>query len=131
MDKAQIKQLVQQMTLEEKASLTSGKNFWESQERDRLNGPSIFFADGPHGLRKQMASADHLGLNESVKSTCFPPASTLSCCWDEDVLYSVGVALGKEASALDVNVLLGPCVNIKRNPRCGRNFEYFSEDTFL
>lgn len=126
-----IKELISQMTLEEKASLVSGKNFWESQDIPRLGVPSIFLADGPHGLRKQELSADHLGLNESVKSTCFPTAATLSCSWDENLLQEIGTALGREARALDVGVLLGPGTNIKRNPRCGRNFEYFSEDPYL
>ncbi len=131
MDRKGIKEIVSKLTLEEKASLTSGKNFWESQEIERLNIPSIFLADGPHGLRKQELSADHLGLNESVKSTCFPTAATLSCSWDEALLQEVGVALGKEARSLNVGVLLGPGTNIKRNPRCGRNFEYYSEDPYL
>ncbi len=127
----EIKNLVAQMTLEEKASLASGKDFWQSKGIERLGIPSIYFADGPHGLRKQEADADHLGLNESVKSTCFPTAVTLASAWDEDLYRSVGEALGKEAAALSVGVLLGPGTNIKRSPLCGRNFEYFSEDPYL
>ncbi len=127
----EIKQIVAKMTLEEKASLASGKDFWQSQEIARLGIPSIYFADGPHGLRKQEAAADHLGMNESVKSTCFPTAVTMASAWDEGLCQEVGRALGKEASALNVGVLLGPGANIKRSPLCGRNFEYFSEDPYL
>ena len=125
------KSIIDKMTLEEKVSLTSGKNFWESQEIDRLSIPSVYFSDGPHGLRKQMLSADHLGLNESVKATCFPTATTLSNSWNTELVGKVGEALGEEARALEVGVLLGPGVNIKRNPLCGRNFEYYSEDPYL
>ncbi|MCQ2086798.1 MAG: glycoside hydrolase family 3 C-terminal domain-containing protein [Bacilli bacterium] len=125
------KNIIDQMTLEEKASLMSGKNFWETQEIERLNVPSIFLADGPHGIRKQIAAADHLGLNESRKATCFPTASALASSWNVDLVNKVGIALGKEARYQDVNVLLGPGMNTKRNVLCGRNFEYFSEDPYL
>ncbi len=131
MNAEEIKKLVSQMTLEEKASLASGKDFWQSKAVERLGIPSIYFSDGPHGLRKQEAAADHLGLNESVKSTCFPTAITMASAWDENLYYTVGQALGKEATALDVGVLLGPGTNIKRSPLCGRNFEYYSEDPYL
>lgn len=124
-------ELINQLTLEEKASLLSGKNFWETVNVDRLNIPSIFLADGPHGIRKQAAAADHLGLNESLKATCFPTASALSCSWNLDLINEIGKALGREAKGQNVNVLLGPGTNIKRNPLCGRNFEYFSEDPYL
>ncbi len=127
----EIEKIVSQLTLEEKASLSSGKDFWQSQEIARLNIPSVYFADGPHGLRKQEAEADHLGLNESVKSTCFPTAVTLASTWNLPLIERVGEALGKEARALNVGVLLGPGVNVKRSPLCGRNFEYFSEDCYL
>ena len=123
--------IIEKMTLEEKASLMSGKNFWETQEIDRLGIPSIFLADGPHGIRKQVAAADHLGLNESTKATCFPTASALASSWNVELANRVGIALGKEARHQDVNVLLGPGLNIKRNVLCGRNFEYFSEDPYL
>lgn len=119
------------MTLEEKASLTSGKSFWETMNIDRLGIPSIFLADGPHGVRKQMASADHLGLNESYRATCYPTAATTANSWNPDLLEIMGESLGREAVVQKVNVLLGPGINIKRNPRCGRNFEYFSEDPYL
>lgn len=123
--------IIKELTLEEKASLMSGKNFWESQEIARLNIPSIFLADGPHGIRKQIAAADHLGLNESTKATCFPTASAMASSWNVNLANKVGIALGKEARYQDVNVLLGPGMNVKRNPLCGRNFEYFSEDPYL
>lgn len=123
--------IISQMTLEEKASLMSGKNFWETQDIKKYGIPSIFLADGPHGIRKQIASADHLGLNESTKATCFPTASALASSWNIELANKVGVALGKEARHQDVNVLLGPGMNTKRNVLCGRNFEYFSEDPYL
>lgn len=125
------KDIISKMTLEEKASLTSGKNFWETQDIKKYGIPSIFLSDGPHGIRKQVAAADHLGLNESTKATCFPTASALASSWNIELANKVGVALGKEARHQDVNVLLGPGLNTKRNVLCGRNFEYFSEDPYL
>ncbi|MEG0855916.1 MAG: glycoside hydrolase family 3 C-terminal domain-containing protein [Terrisporobacter sp.] len=126
-----IKEIISQMTLEEKASLCSGLNFWNTKPIERLNIQSIMMTDGPHGLRKQAASADHLGINESVPSTCFPTASALACSWNRDLLKEMGVALGEECQAEDVSIILGPGVNIKRSPLCGRNFEYYSEDPYL
>lgn len=123
--------LIDQMTLEEKASLLSGQNFWNTKPIPRLGIPAIMLTDGPHGLRKQGGKADHLGLNKSIPSTCFPTASALANSWDVDLLEQVGSCLGEEAAAEHVSVLLGPGLNIKRNPLCGRNFEYFSEDPFL
>jgi beta-glucosidase len=125
------KETIDSMTLEEKANLTSGKDFWQSQGNEEKNIPSMFLSDGPHGIRKQMAAADHLGLNESVKATCFPTAATMASSWDLSLGEELGKALGEEAVAQKVNVLLGPGMNMKRNPRCGRNFEYFSEDPYL
>ena len=125
------KETIAAMTLEEKALLTSGKDFWQTQENKEKGIPSIFLSDGPHGLRKQMAAADHLGLNESVKATCFPTAATMASSWDVSLGEELGKALGDEAVAEKVNVILGPGMNMKRNPRCGRNFEYFSEDPYL
>ncbi|GLI26499.1 glycosyl hydrolase [Agromyces rhizosphaerae] len=122
---------IAQMTLAEKASLMSGANFWNTKPLDRLGIPSIMLTDGPHGLRKQGGAADHLGLNASIPATCFPPAATLAHSWDVDLLARVGETLGSEASAEAVSVLLGPGLNIKRNPLAGRNFEYFSEDPLL
>jgi len=124
-------ELIEQMTLEEKASLLSGQNFWNTKPIPRLGIPSIMLTDGPHGMRKQGGKADHLGLNKSIPSTCFPTASALANSWDTELLEQVGACLGEEAASEQVSVLLGPGLNIKRNPLCGRNFEYFSEDPFL
>ncbi|MDN4476260.1 glycoside hydrolase family 3 C-terminal domain-containing protein [Demequina sp. SYSU T00192] len=120
-----------ELTLAEKASLMSGANFWHTKPVERVGVPSIMLTDGPHGLRKQGGAADHLGLNASIPATCFPPAATLASSWDTDLLARVGAALGAEAAAEDVSVLLGPGLNIKRNPLAGRSFEYFSEDPLL
>lgn len=117
------------LTLEQKAGLTSGADFWTTKEAPGV--PSIMLTDGPHGVRKQDASADHLGLAGSVPATCFPPAVALGSSFDADLLVRVGEALGEEARAEGVGVLLGPGVNIKRSPLCGRNFEYLSEDPLL
>ncbi|MEK4005189.1 glycoside hydrolase family 3 C-terminal domain-containing protein [Paenibacillus sp. FSL H3-0333] len=126
-----IRKIVSNMTLTEKAELCSGSNFWSTKAVDRLGIPSITLTDGPHGLRKQAGEPDHLGLNESVPSTCFPSAAGLASSWNRDLVQSVGEAIGKEAQAEDIAVVLGPAVNIKRSPLCGRNFEYFSEDPYL
>ena len=123
--------LVAQMTLTEKASLCSGKNFWFLQGVERLGVESVMVTDGPHGLRKQSSSPDHLGLGGSVKATCFPPACSLASSWDIALLQEIGVALGQKAADEEVALLLGPGLNIKRHPLCGRNFEYFSEDPML
>lgn len=123
--------LLEKMTIEEKAAILSGKNVWETREIKRLNIPSFSCADGPHGVRKQAAAGDHLGLNESLPSTCFPTAATIANSWDVSLGEELGKALGEEAVALDVDVLLGPGLNMKRSPLCGRNFEYFSEDPYL
>ncbi|MCC3374466.1 glycoside hydrolase family 3 C-terminal domain-containing protein [Cohnella sp. REN36] len=126
-----LKQLIAQMTLEEKAGLCSGLDFWHTKGIERLGIPSVMVTDGPHGLRKQKASADHLGLFDSVPATCFPSAAGLASSWDRDLIRQVGIALGEECQAEEVAVLLGPGANIKRSPLCGRNFEYFSEDPYL
>ncbi|MDN5794637.1 MAG: glycoside hydrolase family 3 C-terminal domain-containing protein [Intrasporangium sp.] len=123
--------LVAELTLEEKASLCSGSDFWHTQEVQRLGIPAVMLTDGPHGLRKQAGETDHLGLNDSVPATCFPSAAGLGSTWDRDLLHRVGEALGAETLANDVAVLLGPGINIKRSPLCGRNFEYLSEDPYL
>lgn len=123
--------LIAKMTLEEKAAILSGASEWESRAIKRLDLPSIFFSDGPHGVRKQEGAGDHLGLNASVPATCFPTAATVANSWDESLGEELGKALGEEAAALGVDVLLGPGLNIKRSPLCGRNFEYFSEDPYL
>ena len=125
------KELISKMTLEEKASLCSGADFWHTKEIARLGIPSMMMSDGPHGLRKQDVTSDHLGLNPSVPATCFPTAAALANSWNEELIEKMGAALGKEAAAEGVSILLGPGCNIKRNPLCGRNFEYFSEDPYL
>ena len=123
--------LIDQLTLKEKARLVSGKDFWQTVNVDRLNIPSAFLSDGPHGVRKQAAAADHLGLNASIPATCFPTAATMANSWDPELGEGLGQRLGQEAAVQKVNVLLGPGLNIKRNPLCGRDFEYFSEDPYL
>jgi beta-glucosidase len=123
--------LVPELTLEEKASLVIGSAFWHTAAVDRLGVPRIMVSDGPHGLRAQMQEADHLGLSSSVPATCFPTASALGSSWNADLLRTVGEALGREAAACGVSVVLGPGINMKRSPLCGRNFEYVSEDPWL
>ena len=125
------KELIGKMTLEEKASLMSGKDFWQTQEIEQLGIKNMFLADGPHGIRKQTAAADHLGLNPSNPATCFPTAATIANSWNKELSEKIGEYLGAEAVEEKVNVLLGPGINMKRNPLCGRNFEYFSEDPYL
>lgn len=125
------KEIINQMTLEEKAALLSGRNEWQTWAIPRLHIPSILLSDGPHGIRKQEGNGDHLGLNPSLPATCFPTAATVANSWDEELGEEIGRALGEEASALGVDVLLGPGLNMKRSPLCGRNFEYFSEDPYL
>lgn len=120
-----------ELTLEEKASLASGQDFWHTQGIERVGIPPIMVTDGPHGLRKQMGETDHLGLNQSVAATCFPPAVALASTFDPDLASRMGEALGEEAAVEDVSVILGPGINVKRSPLCGRNFEYFSEDPLL
>lgn len=127
----QAEALVKEMTLEEKASFCSGSDFWHLKALDRLGLASVMVTDGPHGLRKQAAEADNLGLNDSVPATCFPTASLTACSFDRELLGEIGRAIGEECRQEDVAVVLGPGVNIKRDPRCGRNFEYFSEDPLL
>jgi len=119
---------VENLTLRQKAELLTGKGFWQTRDIEEEYIPSIFLSDGPHGLRKQAAKADHLGFNASIPATCFPTAAAMADSWDEQLGEEMGEALGEEAVAQGVNVLLGPGVCIKRNPRCGRNFEYYSED---
>ncbi len=123
--------LVAEMTLEEKAGLMSGRGFWHLKAIERLGLGKIMVSDGPHGLRKQGKAADHVGLNKSIPATCFPTAVTLASSWDRALLKEVGDAIGEEAQAQDLAVVLGPGVNMKRHPHCGRNFEYFSEDPLL
>ena len=126
-----IKEIVAQMTLEEKAGMCSGKDFWFLKSVERLGVPNVMVSDGPHGLRKQDSEGDHLGLNESIVAVCFPAACATASSWDEEMLESMGKTLGEECQAENVSILLGPAANIKRSPLCGRNFEYFSEDPYL
>lgn len=126
-----LKELLAQMTLEEKAGMCSGLDFWHLKNVERLGIPSIMVSDGPHGLRKQEAEADHLGVNESIDAVCFPPACLNACAFDMDMQRELGEKIGQEAQATDISVVLGPAVNIKRSPLCGRNFEYYSEDPYL
>lgn len=128
---AKAKKLVAEMTLKEKASLMSGKDFWHLKGVERLGLPSVMVTDGPHGLRKQAGGADHLGINESVPAVCFPTAAATACSFDRGLMRRIGVALGEECRQEEVSVILGPGVNIKRSPLCGRNFEYVSEDPYL
>ena len=126
-----IKRIISEMTLEEKASLCSGRDTWNTKAIKRLGIPSITLSDGPHGLRKQPDGVDNLGVNESIPATCFPTASALAASWDPQLLYQVGACIAAECLQQKVSVLLGPGINIKRSPLCGRNFEYYSEDPYL
>ena len=123
--------LIKQMTAKQKAAFLTGKNEWESREYPQFGIPGLFFSDGPSGVRRQEGAGDHLGLNPSVPATCFPSPSTLANSWEEQLEEKVGEALGREAVLQNIHVLLAPGLNIKRNPLCGRNFEYFSEDPYL
>ena len=129
--KRNLKELISQMTLEEKAGMCSGLDFWHLKGVERLGIPSVMVSDGPHGLRKQDQEADHLGINESIKAVCFPPAVLSACSFDRELLEKLGEVVGDEAQATDLSVVLGPAVNIKRSPLCGRNFEYYSEDPLV
>ncbi len=125
------KNSVNKMTMEEKISLCSGKNFWHTKDFKEYGIPSVMMTDGPHGVRKQNEEADMLGINEAIATTCFPTAVTTGATWNRELMREVGKAIGEEAKAENVSVVLGPGVNIKRNPLCGRSFEYFSEDPYL
>lgn len=126
-----LKAIISEMTLEEKAGICSGSDFWNSKGIGRLGIPSVMMTDGPHGLRKQIGQADHLGLNESVEAVCFPAACATASSFDVELMECMGETLGEECQAENVGILLGPAVNIKRSPLCGRNFEYLSEDPYL
>jgi len=126
-----IDSIVSQMTLEEKAGLCSGLDFWHTKPVKRLDIPSIMMTDGPHGLRKQSEESDHLGINQSVPATCFPSGAGLASSWDRELIKEVGEALAEECLAEGVSIILGPAANIKRSPLCGWNFEYLSEDPYL
>lgn len=123
--------LINQMTLEKKCSLLSGEGNFVSKKIGRLGVPNMFLSDGPHGLRKQEGTSDHLGLNPSLPATCYPTVATIANSWDIELAEQIGEYIGKEAVAQGVSVVLGPGLNMKRSPLCGRNFEYFSEDPYL
>lgn len=125
------KEIIDKMTLEEKAAFLSGKGEWQTWDFERLGIPSMYCSDGPHGIRRQAGAGDHLGLNPSLPATCFPTAATMANSWDPELGEEIGAALGEEAAVQGVHVVLGPGLNIKRSPLCGRNFEYFSEDPYL
>ena len=125
------KALVSQMTLEEKAGLCSGLDFWHTKPVERLGVPAVMVSDGPHGLRKQDQQADHLGVNDSIKAVCMPAACATAASFDRDMIGKMGAAIGDSCQHEQLSVVLGPAVNIKRSPLCGRNFEYFSEDPYL
>ena len=126
-----IAQLIKSLTLDEKASLLSGRDFWNTKSLERHGIGSWMMTDGPHGLRKQSTSSETAALQSSVPATCFPSGAGLAATWNRELLREVGSAIGAEAKRAGVGVVLGPAVNIKRSPLCGRNFEYFSEDPFL
>ncbi|MCI5647996.1 MAG: glycoside hydrolase family 3 C-terminal domain-containing protein [Fusicatenibacter sp.] len=126
-----VKKLVARMTLEEKAGMCSGADFWHTKAVERLGIPAVMVSDGPHGLRKQAEEGDHLGINDSIKAVCFPAGCATASSFDRDLLVQIGETLGNECQAENVGVILGPAVNIKRSPLCGRNFEYYSEDPYL
>lgn len=127
----QIEEILRQMTLEEKIALCSGTSFWETKSYAQYGIPALFMCDGPHGLRRQENGADMLGINNSRPATCFPSEVTAAGSWDPALLEQVGAAIGEEALEQGVGLVLGPGANLKRNPLCGRNFEYFSEDPYL
>ncbi|HOK32970.1 MAG TPA: glycoside hydrolase family 3 N-terminal domain-containing protein, partial [Limnochordia bacterium] len=126
-----INRLLQNLTREEKIALVSGSDQWHTAPIPRLGIPAIMMSDGPHGLRKQEMTGDNMGLGDSVPATCFPTAATSANSWDVELLSAMGRAIAAEARHTGVSVVLGPGVNIKRSPLCGRNFEYFSEDPYL
>ena len=131
MQQDKIKEIISQMTLEEKASLCSGQDFWHLKGVERLGIPAVMVADGPHGLRKQEEAGDHLGLNESIPAVCFPAGCASAASFDREILKKLGKTLGNECQAENISTILGPAMNIKRSPLCGRNFEYYSEDPLL
>lgn len=131
MNTIDVEDLLSKLTIEQKAALCSGADFWHTEAVEELGLPAIMVSDGPHGLRKQEEDVDHMGVAESIKAICYPTASAMACSWDRDLIQQVGDALGEECVAEDISVLLGPGINMKRSPLCGRNFEYYSEDPCL
>ena len=131
MTMGKIRELIAQMTLEEKAGLCSGADFWHTKGVERLGIPQTMVSDGPHGLRKQDEAGDHLGVNESIKAVCFPAGCATAASFDRNLVMKQGEVIGNQCQAENLSVVLGPAINIKRSPLCGRNFEYFSEDPLL
>lgn len=129
--KERAKEILSRLTTEEKARLCSGADFWHTKDLTHLGVPAIMMSDGPHGLRAQMGDSDHLGINQSEPATCFPTACATASSFDRGLLRELGAAIGEEARSMGISVVLGPGANLKRNPLCGRNFEYFSEDPYL
>lgn len=125
MTEEEIREITAKMTLEEKASMCSGMDFWHTQEIRRLAIPASLLADGPHGLRKQNVGGDHLGIGESMKAVCFPAGCLAASSFDESLMQAFGETIGDECQAEGISMILGPAVNIKRTPLCGRNFEYY------
>ena len=131
MEREKIQNLISQMTLEEKPGMCSGADFWKLKCVERLGIPQVMVTDGPHGVRKQAEAADHLGINESEKAICFPAGCATASSFDRDLIRRQGELLGQECQAMNVSTILGPAMNIKRSPLCGRNFEYYSEDPYV
>ena len=131
MTREEIRNLISQMTLEEKAGMCSGADFWHLKGVERLGIPSVMVTDGPHGLRKQAEGGDHLGINESEKAVCFPAGCATAASFDRELIKRQGETIGYECQAMNVSTILGPAMNIKRSPLCGRNFEYYSEDPYV
>lgn len=131
MEREKIQNLISQMTMEEKAGMCSGADFWKLKCVERLGIPQVMVTDGPHGVRKQAEAADHLGINESEKAVCFPAGCATASSFDRDLIRRQGELLGQECQAMNVSTILGPAMNIKRSPLCGRNFEYYSEDPYV
>ena len=131
MEKEKIKNLISQMTLEEKAGMCSGSDFWHLKGLKRLGIPQIMVTDGPHGIRKQGEEADNLGINESETAVCFPAGCATASSFDRELIYKLGEIIGQECQSMNISTILGPSMNIKRSPLCGRNFEYYSEDPYV
>ena len=131
MTRDEIRNLISRMTLEEKAGMCSGADFWHLKGVERLGIPSVMVTDGPHGLRKQAEGGDHLGINESEKAVCFPAGCATAASFDRELIKRQGETIGHECQAMNVSTILGPAMNIKRSPLCGRNFEYYSEDPYV
>ena len=131
MKRKDVKKLISQMTLKEKAGMCSGADFWHLKGVERLGIPSVMVSDGPHGLRKQEERGDHLGVNDSIKAVCFPAGCATASSFDRALVKKLGETIGEECQAENVSTILGPAMNIKRSPLCGRNFEYYSEDPYL